>query len=202
MTREVISASDALQILKEGNQRFLQYRLNNTDLPEQIKQTAEGQFPFAAILGCVDSRTPAELIFDLSLGDIINIRVAGNVVNDDVLGSLEYACAVANVMLILVLGHTRCGAVESACDSFKMGKISGVLEKIQPAINAENKIQSERNGKNIPFTNNVSMLNVKNSMKMITKESEVLKHMLEKGDIGLVGAVYDVGTGKLTFLED
>jgi carbonic anhydrase len=200
MKREDISPDDALQILKEGNQRFLQNKLINTDLPKQVKQTAEGQFPFAAILGCVDSRTASELIFNIGIGELINVRVAGNIVNEDILGSLEYACTVANTRLIVVLGHTRCGAIESACDQLELGNITSLLKKIRPAIEAETNTLSNRTGSNIPFINEVSLHNIQNSIDLMRKNSTIIRELENKGKIRILGAIYDVETGSVTFL--
>lgn len=199
MKRDNISPDKALQILKEGNKSFLQNRLN-TDLPKQLKQTAEGQFPFAAILACVDSRTASELIFNLGIGDIINVRIAGNIVNEDVLASLEYACTVVNTKLVLVLGHTRCGAIESACDHVEMGNITALLDKIQPAIKAETKTIDDRSGSNIPFIDKVSLLNIKNSIDLIRRDSKILRELETNGEIRILGALYEVETGEVKFL--
>lgn len=200
MKRDDISTNEALQILKEGNQRFLQNKLIDTDLPKQLKQTAEGQFPFAAILACVDSRTASELIFNLGIGDIINVRIAGNIVNEDVLASLEYACTVVNTKLVLVLGHTRCGAIESACDHVEMGNITALLDKIQPAIKAETKTIDDRSGSNIPFIDKVSLLNIKNSIDLIRRDSKILRELETNGEIRILGALYEVETGEVKFL--
>jgi len=200
MKRDDISPNEALQILKEGNQRFLQNKSINTDLPKQLKQTAEGQFPFASILGCIDSRTASEHIFNLGIGEIINIRIAGNIVNEDVLASLEYACIVLNTKLVIVLGHTRCGAIESACDQIEMGNITVMLDKIQPAIKAETKTIDNRTSSNIPFINEVSLHNISNSIDLIRKDSKVIRDLETSGKIRILGAIYDLATGEVKFL--
>lgn len=197
-----ITPLDAIRFLKEGNQRFLTGRSNNrTDLQAQVQQTAEGQFPFAAILGCIDSRTSAELLFDQGLGKMINIRIAGNVVNTDILGSLEYACTTLNTKLILVLGHARCGAIEAACDDLKLGNVTALLEKLRPAIEATKDILDNRNGSNHTFVNNVSNHNIDLSVQKIRKDSTVISKLEEAGKIMIATAIYDVGTGKVTFKE-
>ncbi len=194
---------DAISILKEGNQRYLAGRSNHiTDLQTQVKQTAEGQFPFAAILGCMDSRTPAEIIFDQGLGKIINIRIAGNIVNSDVLGSLEYACTTLNTKLVLVLGHTRCGAVESACDDLKLGNVTTLLEKIKPAIEAEKLIMDNRNGSNPAFVDGVSKHNICISVDQIRKGSSVIRELEDAGEVKIASAIYELETGIVSFMEE
>ena len=198
MTREIqatIKPYDAVVRLKEGNTRFLQNRETERDLLSQVQQTGSGQFPFAALLSCIDSRVPAELVFDQGIGDIFNVRVAGNIVNEDVLGSLEYSCKVAGSKLVLVLGHTRCGAVTSACKHVELGNITPLLEKIQPAV------RSIVKGDLSPeLIEEVSIKNVENSIDQIRERSPILKEMEDKGEIAIVGAIYDVASGSVEFL--
>src|SRR3984957_20200947 len=147
-TRDKLTPDLALEVLKEGNERFVNNIKAHRNLLEQVNETSSGQFPFAAILSCIDSRTSAELIFDQGLGDIFSIRIADNILNDDILGSMEFACKIAGSKLIVVLGHTKCGAIEGACDNIQLGNITALLNKIKPAINQETKTIVERNGNN------------------------------------------------------
>ncbi len=194
-----LTPADVLSILHEGNQRFLHderiHRMNHMD----VKHTAKAQHPIAVVLGCIDSRVPVETIFDMTFGDIFCVRIAGNVVNNDILASIEYACNVIGVKLIVVLGHTRCGAIQSACDGVEKGHITQLLEKIKPAIQAEKKIQSDRNSKNTAFVNHVTELNVANTMLNIYERSSILHGMIEKDEVGLVGAVYNVHSGSVHY---
>lgn len=201
-TRKLITPQKALELLKEGNQRFVNNLKINRNLLNQMNETSEGQFPFAIVLSCIDSRTSAELIFDQGLGDIFSCRIAGNVINDDIIGSMEFACKVAGAKLIMVLGHTKCGAIKGACDNVKMGSLTGLLKKIQPAMKLEKKTKKEeRNSENNHFVENVASLNVGVSIKQISKKSRILKNMIKKGEITVAGGVYDVGTGMVNFLE-
>lgn len=194
-----LSPAQVLSILKEGNQRFIQdtriHRSNRTD----IKLTAKMQHPIAVVLGCIDSRVPVETIFDMSFGDIFCARIAGNVVNDDILASIEYACNVVGAKLIVILGHTRCGAIQSACDHVKMGHITQLLTKIQPAINAETQTTENRSSENMSFVNNVTELNIANTMKNIYMQSDILKDMIDADKIAITGAVYDVNRGEVKY---
>lgn len=198
-TQDKITPQQALEFLKEGNVRFLKNLKVNRNLLMQVNQTSDGQFPFATILSCIDSRTSAELIFDQGLGDIFSIRIAGNVLNDDILGSMEYACGVANSKIIVVLGHTRCGAVISACDQVKLGHITGLLQKIKPAIESETTMSSERNGQNLTFVNRVSEINVQLTINQIRQQSPILSDLEKDGKIIIVGGIYDVETGIVSF---
>jgi carbonic anhydrase len=201
-SQKKITPEIALNYLKEGNKRFLNNLNINRNLLKQANQTSEGQYPFAAVLSCIDSRTSAELIFDQGLGDIFSIRIAGNILNDDILGSMEYACKVANSKLIVVLGHTKCGAIISACNAFKMGHFTGLIDKLQPAIELERKIVSDRNGFNIAFVNNVIINNIQLTVKQIRKKSEILHNLEERNEINIVGGLYDIETGEVKFYED
>ncbi|MCW8409976.1 SulP family inorganic anion transporter [Legionella sp. PATHC035] len=194
-----LSPAQVLNILYEGNQRFLNDNLIHRSNQLDIKHTAKAQHPIAIVLGCIDSRVPVETIFDVSFGDIFCVRVAGNVVNNDVLASIEYACNVVGVKLIIVLGHTRCGAIQSACDGVEKGHITELLDKIKPAIDAENETETNRHSKNTTFVNNVTDLNVANTIQKIYERSSILHQMIEKNDIAMVGAVYNVQTGKVHY---
>ena len=168
---------------------------------EQVNHTSGGQYPFAIILSCIDSRTSAELIFDQGLGDIFSCRIAGNIINDDIIGSMEFACKVAGVKLIMVLGHTGCGAIQGACDQIKMGKLSGLLNKIDPALEKEKDTIDNRNSQNTKFVNNVATINVELVVSQITKESPIILDMLNNGEIAIAGGMYDVVTGIVEFKE-
>lgn len=192
----------ALELLKEGNKRFVNNLKINRNLLQQVNETAAGQYPFAFILSCIDSRTSAELIFDQGLGDIFSCRIAGNVLNDDIVGSMEFACKVAGSKIIVVLGHTKCGAVKGACDEVKLGNLTGLLEKIKPAIEAEIETRNERSSSNAAFVENVSHLNVMHTLNEIPKRSQVLSELIDEGQIILVGAMYNVETGAVEFYDD
>lgn len=202
-SQATMTPEKALQFLKEGNLRFQNNLKANRNLLEQVNDTSEGQFPFATILSCIDSRVSAELVFDQGLGDIFSVRIAGNFVNEDILGSMEYACKVAGSKLIVVLGHTRCGAIKGACDQVEMGNLSKLIEKISPAVNAVTKPEDKnlRNSKNIEFVDSVSKKNVELTIDRIHEESPILSEMEKKGEIQIIGAMYDVNTGAVTFYE-
>ncbi len=199
-----ITPTKALAFLKEGNLRFIQNLKVNRNLLQQANETREGQWPFAAILSCIDSRTSAELIFDQGLGDIFSIRVAGNIINTDIIGSLEFACRVAGSKLIVVLGHSNCGAVKGACDHLEMGSLTELLSKIQPAVYDETLTTevNKRNSKNITFVENVATLSVKRSVRSIINRSYILEQMIEKGEVAIIGAKHDLETGRVEFLDD
>ena len=199
--KENMTPAIALEILAEGNKRFIQNLKANRDLLEQVNATADGQKPFATILSCMDSRTSAEIIFDQGLGDIFSIRIAGNVLNEDILGSMEYATKVIGTKLILVLGHSRCGAIMGACDGVQLGNLTQLLQKIEPAIQSETQTAEHRNAKNTDFVKNVTELNVKNTIDRIRKESSIISDLEQEGVIRIVGAVYDVENGIVDFLE-
>jgi len=194
----------ALEFLKEGNARFVNNLKANRDLLQQANETRDGQWPFAVILSCIDSRTSAELIFDQGLGDIFSIRIAGNVVNTDIVGSLEFACKVAGSKLIVVLGHTACGAVKGACDHVELGSLTQLLSKIQPAVHEEKETKEpeKRNSKNPQFVENVATLNVKHSVKTILNRSYILEQMVENEQIAIVGGKHHLDTGRVEFFED
>jgi carbonic anhydrase len=201
-TQATTNPEMALQFLREGNYRFTTNLKANRNLLQQVNETSDGQFPFATILSCIDSRTSAELIFDQGLGDIFSIRIAGNIINEDILGSMEFACKVAGSKLIVVLGHSKCGAIKGACDNVQLGNLSTLLNKIQPAVYFERETTEDRTSSNADFVTNVSRIQVKRSVETIIEQSVVLREMIEKGQIGLIGAVYDVETGVVEFLED
>ncbi len=200
-TQESLTPDLALEFLKEGNKRFINNIKVNRNLLQQVNETSSNQFPFAAVLSCIDSRTSAELIFDQGLGDIFSIRIAGNILNNDILGSMEFACKKVGSKLIVVLGHTNCGAIIGACDDVKLGHLTSLIEKIKPAIELETETKSDRNGRNITFTENVSVNNVKLTVEGIRKRSSILSEMEKENKIRIVGGIYDVETGKVTFLE-
>jgi carbonic anhydrase len=201
-TQENLTPRMALETLKEGNQRFIKNLKAQRDLLGQVNDTREGQFPFATILSCIDSRTSAELIFDQGLGDIFSVRIAGNIVNTDIIGSMEFACKVAGSKLILVLGHTNCGAVKGACDHVEMGNLTELLSKIQPAVYQEKTTTENRTSSNKEFVENVAVINVRRSAEQIIERSYILEQMLEKGEIGVVGAMYNVKNGEVEFCDD
>lgn len=202
-TQISITPEKALQILKEGNQRFTGNSKADRDLLQQVKETSTGQFPFATILSCIDSRTSAELIFDQGMGDIFSIRIAGNILNEDILGSMEFACKAAGSKLLVVLGHTKCGAIYGACNHVEMGNLTTLLQKVKPAIDSETETpEEERTGSNGKFVYNVTEKNVHLTIDRIRKESQILADMEKNGEIKIVGGMYDVETGKVTFFED
>lgn len=197
-----LSPEAALQYLKDGNDRFMRNLRANRNLLQQVNETREGQYPFAVILSCMDSRTSAELVFDQGLGDIFSIRVAGNVLNEDILGSMEYATKVVGSKIIVVLGHTKCGAIIGACDDVKLGHLTHLLEKVKPAIQSETTTQTERNGKNPEFVRHVTELNVHLTIKEITTRSPLIAELVAAGKIKIVGGIYDVETGKAALFEE
>ncbi len=193
----------SLNYLKEGNIRFLNNIKANRDLLGQVNHTSNGQFPFATILSCIDSRVSAELVFDQGLGDIFSVRIAGNFVNEDILGSMEFACKLAGTKLIVVLGHTSCGAIKGACDDVKLGNLTNMLANIKPAVAAvrEPKDANYRNSRNIEFVDNVATKNVQLTIARIMDESPVLAEMQNNDEIKIIGAIYDINTGAAKFLD-
>jgi carbonic anhydrase len=190
----------ALQVLKDGNARFVQGKMLERDYMQQVKATGDGQFPFAAIVGCIDSRASNELIFDQGIGDVFSARVAGNFINDDMLGSLEFACAAAGAKLVVVVGHTECGAVKGACDDVVLGNLTQTLANIKPAVAAVPGYDSDRSSGNSAFVQAVADKNVELTMERIRERSPILRRMVDKSDIGLAGAMYDVHTGQVAFM--
>lgn len=191
----------AIQLLKDGNKRFVENTKINRNLMEQVNQTSEGQYPFATILSCIDSRVSAELVFDQGIGDIFSIRIAGNIVNKDILGSMEFASKVAGTKAIVVLGHTNCGAVKGACDGVELGNLTHLLDKITPAMDLidDPKEKSLRNSKNIDFVDAVANANVDRTVEMIRKNSPILAEMEQVGAIKIVSGMYDIQTGVVSF---
>ena len=205
LTKELqaaISPTQALELLKEGNKRFVNNLKINRNLLQQANETSDGQHPFAVILSCIDSRTSAELIFDQGLGDIFSVRIAGNIVNEDILGSMEFGCKVAGSKIIVVLGHTKCGAVKGACDHVEMGNLTALLTKIRPAVDDEKTVKENRNSGNAEFVEKVAAINVHRTVKAIMERSPILKEMIAAGQIGIVGGNHDISTGIVTFYED
>ena len=196
-----INGKMAKQMLMEGNARFVSQGFLNRDFQSQVQMTSTGQYPFAAVVSCIDSRIPTEIVFDQGIGDIFNARVAGNFVNDDILGSLEFACKLAGSKLIVVMGHTSCGAVKGACDDAKLGNLTQMLGKIKPAVEQTGTAHGEaRDSSNLNFVNRVAEANVKLTIDAIRKQSPVLNEMEENGEIEITGAMYDVKTGSVNFL--
>jgi carbonic anhydrase len=199
-TQTATTAEQALARLKEGNARFVTGRTIHCDLQAQVKETAGGQAPFAAILGCMDSRVPPELVFDQRLGDIFAVRIAGNFVNTDILGSLEYATQVAGAKLIVVLGHTDCGAVKGAIDDVKLGNLTAALENIRPAVSEVTDVQGPRNSKNKKFVQRVTERNVKDAAASLVTRSEVMAALVSGHKLLIASAVHDVSTGAVSWL--
>jgi carbonic anhydrase len=200
-TQATMTPEKSLRFLKEGNQRFQNNLKANRNLLEQVNDTSEGQFPFATILSCIDSRVSAELVFDQGLGDIFSIRIAGNFVNEDILGSMEFGCKLAGTKLVVVLGHTSCGAIKGACDHARLGNLTALINKIEPAVAEvkEPKDESLRNSKNLDFVNEVAAKNVELTIENIRERSKVLSEMEENGEVLIVGAMYDISTGEVDF---
>lgn len=198
-TQDNLTPEQAFNILKDGNRRFVNNLKANRNLLQQVNETSAGQFPFATILSCMDSRTSAELVFDQGLGDIFSIRIAGNVLNDDILGSMEFGTKVVGTKIILVLGHTKCGAVVGACDAVKMGKLTQLLDKVKPAIDAETQTKDNRTGSNENFVNSVTINNIRLVMEQIRKQSSIIADLEKQGNVKIVGGLYDVTSGEVTF---
>jgi carbonic anhydrase len=197
-----ITPAMALKLLEEGNKRFVNNLKVNRNLLKQANETSDGQHPFAVVLSCIDSRTSAELIFDQGLGDIFSVRIAGNIINEDILGSMEFACKLSGSKIIVVLGHSKCGAVKGACDHAEMGNLTALLAKIRPAVDDEVETKDNRNSNNAVFVENVSAINVKRSIKAIMERSTILEHMILSGEIGIIGGMHDLSTGQVTFYTD
>lgn len=200
-SQAAMTPHSALNALKEGNERFVNNNPVNRDLSEQIRDTAKGQYPFATVLHCIDSRVSAELLFDQGIGDVFSIRIAGNFVNDDILGSMEFACKLAGTKLVLVLGHTACGAVKGACDHARLGNLTTLINKLEPAVAAVSEPSDPglRNSANIDFVNEVAKKNVEMTMDNIRNRSQILNEMESNGEIAIVGGMYDISDGTVTF---
>ena len=205
LTKEMqaaITPEIAVGLLKEGNKRFVNNLKINRNLLQQANETSDGQHPFAVILSCIDSRTSVELIFDQGLGDVFSVRIAGNIINEDILGSMEFACKVAGSKIIVVLGHTKCGAIRGACDHVEMGNLTALLSKIQPAVYDEQSVIENRNSSNDEFVEKVATINVKRTVQAIMERSPILKEMIETGAIGIIGGSHNITTGEVTFYDD
>ncbi len=201
-TQATMTPQKALQYLREGNERFVSNLRAHRNLLEQVNETRDGQFPFATILSCIDSRTSAELIFDQGLGDVFSIRIAGNVINEDILGSMEFSCKAAGSRIVLVLGHSQCGAIKGACDGVQLGNLSTLLNKIQPSVYRERTVKENRNSKNEEFVDKVAHLQVRRSVEQVVENSVILREMVERGEVILIGAHYSIETGVVEFLDD
>ncbi len=197
LTQENLTPKCAHNILVEGNKRFAENVKAQRNLQDQVFETSQGQYPFAIILSCIDSRAPAELVFDQGIGDIFSVRVAGNIVNEDILGSMEYACKVAGSKIVVVMGHTKCGAVTAACNHVELGNVTSLLNKIKPVVEVVSPDFPEVNDEMIE---EVSYLNVKRSIEQITKGSPILAKMEEEGEIEIVGSIYNVSNGLVKFI--
>jgi len=200
-SQAAMTPQQALVELKDGNARFVAGYPLHRDLPADVKATAAGQYPYAVVLSCIDSRQPIEIVLDQGIGDIFSARVAGNVLNDDVLGSMEFAGKVSGAKLIAVIGHSNCGAIKGAIDDAQLGNLTGLLAKIKPAIDTVPADVQPRTSKNYKFVDDVSEANVRLVMQQIRERSPVLREMIDNGQIGLVGGMYDLSTGKVHFFE-
>ena len=200
-TQASLSPEMAFQILREGNMRFANNLKVNRNLLQQLNETSEEQYPFAVVLSCVDSRTSAELIFDQGLGDLISIRIAGNIVNDDILGSMEFACKIGGAKIIVVLGHSRCGAIKGACDNVTLGNFTGLIGKLKPSVARVRDPATNRNSQNSEFVENVAKANVFQTIANIKHRSAVLREMLENFQIAIVGGMYEIQTGAIEFYQ-
>ena len=198
--RDSMTPSQVIDELRKGNQRFRAGKMAPRDYLAEKRSSASGQYPAAVILGCVDSRVPAEIIFDAGIGDLFSGRVAGNVVNDDQLGSMEFACAVSGAKLVLVLGHTACGAIKGAIDDVELGNLTGLLAKIKPAI-PETKFEGEKSSKNSAYVDAVARTNVKLGIENIRRRSPVLEELEKKGSIQITGAMYNLANGVVEFVS-
>jgi len=200
-TQAAMTPESSLQALKDGNQRFINASQLVRDLNAQVDATSMGQYPFATVLHCIDSRVSAEHVFDQGIGDLFSIRIAGNFVNEDILGSMEFACKLAGTKVLVVLGHTACGAVKGACDHARMGNLTALINKIEPAVDAVElpSDESMRNSSNINFVNTVAAKNVEMTLSDIRNKSEILNEMEASGDLIIIGGMYDIANGKVTF---
>lgn len=201
-TQATMTPHRALEHLREGNQRFRTNLQADRNLLRQVNETREGQWPFATILSCIDSRTSAELIFDQGFGDIFSIRIAGNVVNEDVLGCMEFATKLAGSKLIVVLGHSSCGAIKGACDHVQLGNLSTLLNRIQPSVYYERQVQENRTSKNPDFVQRVAEIQVRRSVESVIEQSVVVRQMIENSEVALIGGMYSLESGEVHFLDD
>ena len=196
-----ITPDDAIARLKTGNERFTVGKSVNCDLMAQVKQTASGQAPYAAIVGCIDSRVPPELVFDQRIGDVFCARVAGNIVNTDIVGSLEYSTKVMGAKAIVVLGHNSCGAIKSAVDDVKLGNITALLKNFQPALATLNKADGHRDSHNSPLVQKVAEANARLTAASLTKRSPIIKALVDAKQLKIAAAMHDIATGKVTWLS-
>jgi carbonic anhydrase len=198
-----LSPKEAIELLKEGNNRFVNREMRERDLLAQVEATSKGQFPFACVVGCIDSRVPATTVFDQGIGSLFVATVAGNIINEDILGSLEFGCAAAGSKAVVVLGHTSCGAIKGACDSVELGNLTSLLSKINASVKdtIEPNDPAMRNSSNLSFVNEVAKNNVLRSVENIRVKSNVLRRLEEDGKITIIGAMYDVNTGRVSFLD-
>ena len=194
--RDKLTPQQALEMLQAGNNRFVTNLKLNRNLLQQVNETSDEQYPFAFILSCIDSRTSAELIFDQGLGDIFSCRIAGNILNDDIIGSMEFACKISGAKIVVVLGHTECGAIKGACNHLKMGHLTGLLDKISVIID---KNRQEKNEDQSQYYDSVSKANVKNVLKQIREKSPIINELIAEEKIILVGAMYDISSGVVEF---
>lgn len=199
--QESITPDMAFDLLVEGNARFVNNLKANRNLLQQANETSDGQHPFATILSCIDSRTSAEIIFDQGLGDIFSVRIAGNILNEDILGSMEFACKVAGAKIIVILGHSKCGAIKGACDHVEMGNLTALLSKIRPAIDDETTTTEFRNSSNEEFVEKVTVINVKRVMHAIVERSSILKEMADQQQIKIIGGMHNLQTGQVNFFS-
>ena len=202
-TQDQMTPVLSLEVLKKGNERFRANQKAPRDLMQQVAATSTGQYPFATVLSCIDSRVSSELIFDQGIGDLFSVRIAGNFVNEDILGSMEFACKLAGTKLVVVLGHTACGAVKGACDHARLGNLTALIKKIEPAVAAvkEPEEASLRNSSNLDFVNDVAVKNVLMTIDQIRSESPVLAEMEKNGEIHIVGGMYNIDSGEVNFFE-
>lgn len=200
--QEAITPTVALELLQKGNKRFVSNLKINRNLLQQANETSDGQHPFAIILSCIDSRTSVELIFDQGLGDVFSVRIAGSIVNEDILGSMEFACKVAGAKIIVVLGHSKCGAIKGACDHVEMGNLTALLSKIQMAVCGENTTVENRTSSNEEFVEKVARINTKKTVQAVMERSPILKELIEKRTCGIIGGHHDISTGEVIFYQD
>ena len=202
LDRDKMSPKEALDVLVEGNLRFINNQTSYKDFQSLIEMTKDKQHPFTSFLSCSDSRAPVEMLFDQALGDVFSVRLAGNIASDKAIGSLEFASKYLGSKLIVVLGHTSCGAVKAACDNFREGHIGEIINHIRPAVRKEKTVTQNRDSSNEAFVAKVCELNVRTQIKQILHSSDIIEDLLNEKQIGLVGAVYDIASGNVRFLED
>jgi carbonic anhydrase len=200
--QDAITPEIALHLLREGNKRFINNLKVNRSLLQQANETSDGQHPFAVILSCIDSRTSVELIFDQGLGDVFSVRIAGSIINEDILGSMEFACKVAGTKIIVVLGHSKCGAVKGACDNIEMGNLTALLNKLHAAVKDEKSTIDNRDSSNEQFVEKVTTIHIKNTIHAIMERSPILKELILAGKCGIIGGYHDITSGEVSFYED